>query len=108
HEFNCALKTEFEARAWVELVAEGVAEEVEAEDGAGDGGGGEEHEVRRVEEVQARVVEHRSPAGRGRGNAEAEKRERGFSEDDAGHSDGGLHEHGLDDVGQDVAEEDAQ
>ena len=64
--------------------------------------------MRRVEEVGAGVVEHGSPTGRGRGNAEAEKGERGFGEDDSGHADGGLNQDGLHDVGQNVAEEDAR
>src|ERR1700733_14336544 len=58
--------------------------------------------------MQARVVEHGAPTGCGRRNPETEKRECRFGENDAGHSDSGLHENGLCDVGQDVAEEDAQ
>ena len=56
----------------------------------------------------AGVVEHGSPTGCGGGDAEAEEGQRGFSEDDAGHADGGLNHDGLDDVGEDVAEEDAE
>ena len=63
------LQAEFEAGAGVELVAEGVAKEVEAENGAGDCKRWEEHKVRRVEEMQTRIVDHRSPAGRGRRDA---------------------------------------
>jgi len=51
--------------------------------------------------------EHRSPTGRG---AECRGLETTawLREDDAGHADGGLNHDGLDDVGEDVAEEDAQ
>lgn len=90
------------------MIAQRVAEEIEAEDGAGYGGSGEENEVRRIEEVQAGVVEHGAPTGSGRGNSETEKRECRFSEDHAGHSDSGLHKNGLSDVGQYVAEEDTK
>ena len=90
------------------MVAQGIAEEVEAEDGAGNGDGGEEDEVRGVEEVERASLSMASPTWRGSGDAEAEKRESGFGEDDAGHADGCLDEDRLEDVGQDVAEEDAQ
>ncbi len=56
----------------------------------------------------AGVVEHGAPGGGGGLHAEAEEAERGFGEDGAGHADGGLHEHGLDDVGQDVVEHQAE
>ncbi len=96
------------SQAWVEEVAEGVAEEVEGEDEEHDGEGGEEEEVGGVEEVGAGVVEHGSPAGCGWRDAEAEEAEGGFGEDGSGHADGGLDDEGLDDVGEDVACEEAE
>ena len=102
------LKPHLDAGVGVEVVAESVAEEVEAEDGEGHGEGREEHQMRRVEEVGAGVVEHGAPAWRGGWDAEAEEGERGFGEDDSAHADGGLDEQRLHHVGQDVAEEDAR
>ena len=91
----------------VEVVAEAVADEVEAENAEGYGHGGEEDEVRGLEEVGTGVVEHGSPGGGGRLDAEAEKAEGGFGEHGSCHADGGLDEQGLHNVGEDVAEEQA-
>ncbi len=91
----------------VEVVAKAVAEEVEGEDAEGDGHGREEDEVGGLEEVGAGVVEHGTPGGSGRLHTEAEEAEGGFGEHGGGHSDGCLYEEWLDDVGQDVAEQQA-
>jgi len=53
-----------------------------------------------VEEVGARVVQHGAPAGGGRGNTEPEEAHGGFSKDRARHTDGSLHNDGLNDVGK--------
>src|SRR5208282_5327721 len=87
----------------VEEVAQGVADEVDGEDGEHHGQGREEHEMRRIEKVRAGVVEHGSPAGGWRGDAEAEEAHGGFGENGSGHADSRLHDDGLNDVGQDVA-----
>ena len=55
----------------------------------------------------AGVVEHRSPGGGGGLDAKSEEAQGGFGEDGSCHTDGGLDEKGLDDVGQDVAEQEA-
>ncbi len=94
--------------AGIEEVSEAVANEVEGEDAEGEGGGGEEDEVGGVEEVGASVVEHGSPCGGGRLDAEAEEAEGGFGEYGACHADGGLHEQGLNDVGKNVAEHEVE
>ena len=60
------------------------------------------------EEVGAGVVEHGSPGGGGGLHAEAEEAEGGFGEDGCGHAYGGLHDEGLEDVGEDVAEQEAE
>ena len=64
--------------------------------------------MRRVEQMRAPVVEHGSPACGRRRHAEAEKTHGGFGEDRAGHANRGLHDHGLNNVGQNVAHDDAQ
>lgn len=92
----------------VQVVAEGIADEVEGEDSQHDGEGGEDDHVGRVEEVGAGVVEHGAPACGWSGDAEAEEAESGFSEDGSGHADGALHDQRLQDVGEDVAGEDAK
>ena len=102
------LEADADAGAGVEVVAEGVSDEVEAEDAEHDGDGGEDDQVGGVEEVGAGVVEHGSPACDGGRDAESEEAESGLSQHCAGHADGGLHDERLDDVGQDVAEEDAE
>lgn len=66
-------ETYLEASAGIELVAQGIAEKVKSENGASDGGGREEDEMGRVEEVESSVVEHGSPAWRGGGDAEAKE-----------------------------------
>ena len=105
---GCELESGFNAGAGVEEVTHGVAYEVEGEDGEHDGEGGKEHEVRRVEEVRARVVQHASPTWDRGWDAETQEAHGGFGEDGGGHADGGLHDYGLHDVGQDVAGEDSE
>ena len=62
----------------------------------------------RVEQVRAAVVEHGAPTGRGRWHAESEKAHGGFGEDGSGHADRSLHDHWLNNVRQNVADDDAQ
>src|ERR1700761_1269720 len=104
----CISEAYLDANARIEVITQRIADEVEAEHGEGHGQGREEHEVRRVEEMRTRVVEHRSPAWRGRWDAQAEEAERSLGEDDAAHADGSLHQQRLHHVGQDVTKEDAQ
>src|SRR5580704_1365790 len=59
--------------------------------------------MRRVEQVGATVVEHGSPTRRRRRHAESEKAHGGFGKNGSGHADGGLHNHGLNDVRQNMA-----
>ena len=56
----------------------------------------------------ATVIEHGSPARGGRRNAEAKKTHGRFGEDGAGHADRGLHDYRLNDIGKNVANDDAQ
>src|ERR1035437_6545596 len=62
----------------------------------------------RVEQVGAAVVEHGSDLGGGRRDAESEETHGGFGEDGSGHADRGLDNDRLNDVGQNVADDDAQ
>src|ERR1700722_13410317 len=62
----------------------------------------------RIEEVRAAIVEHRSPAGGRRRDAESEKTHGGFGENGSGHADGGLHDDWLNDVGQNMAHDNAE
>src|SRR5215468_5702926 len=97
------------AEARIEHVAEGVAEHVEAEDGEGDGGTGEDgHPRRALHEGAARAREHGAPGRAGRRDAEAEERERGLGEDDPAQPDGGHDDHGGEQVRHHVAQHDAQ
>ena len=50
------------AGARIEPIAPGVAEQIEGEDGKHDGERGKDHHVGRIEEMTARVIEHRTPA----------------------------------------------
>src|SRR2546427_9835903 len=61
-----------------------------------------------IEQMGTAIVEHGPPAGRGRGDAETKETHGGFGEDSSGHADGGLHDDRLNDVGQNVADNDAQ
>jgi hypothetical protein len=94
--------------AGVEVVAEAVADEVKGEDAECDGSCRKEDEIGRFEEVGAGIVEHGSPRRGGRLHTEAEKAEGGFGEDGTSHADRGLNQHGLDDIGQDVVEHQAE
>jgi hypothetical protein len=94
--------------ARIEVVAERVAEEVEGKNAEHDGYGREDDEVGCVKKERSRVVEHGAPAGGGWRHAEAEEAERSFGEHGSGHADGGLDYEGLQDIGKDVAGEDAQ
>ena len=58
--------------------------------------------------MSAAVVEHRAPARRRRRHTKAEKTHGGLGEDGSGHANGGLHDHRLNDVGQDVADDNTQ
>src|SRR4029077_2216087 len=64
--------------------------------------------MRRVEQVGTAVVEHGSPAGRWRRHAESEEAHRGLGENCSSHADRRLHDHRLDNVGQDVTNNNAQ
>ena len=101
-------KTGFDARAGVEVVAEGVADEVETQYCQHDGERGKQYKVRGVEQVGAAVVEHGSPTGGGGRDAESEKTHGGLGEDGSGHADRGLNDDRLNDVGKNVADDDAQ
>ncbi len=58
------------AGAGVELVAPGIAQEIEGEHGDHDGERGKGDHVRGVKEVAVGVVEHGAPTGDGREDAE--------------------------------------
>src|SRR5690348_17600696 len=64
--------------------------------------------MRGVEEVGAGVVEHGAPTGGRRRNAEAKEAHGGFGENGSSHADGSLDDDRLNDVGEDVAAEDAE
>src|SRR6202049_57681 len=61
-----------------------------------------------IEKRGAAVVEHRAPTGRGWRNSQSEKAHSCFGEDCPGHADGRLHDHGLNNIGQNVADDAAQ
>src|SRR5229473_3720997 len=96
---------EIGARARVEPVAPGIAEEIESKDGGHDGQGRENNQVRRVKQMAARVIQHSAPTGNRSEDSDAEKAQRGFGEDHAGHSDGGLNQDRLENIGQEMAQQ---
>src|SRR5450432_3307651 len=53
------------------------------------------------------VIEHRSPTRGRRWHAESEKAHGGFGENRSRHADRGLHDYGLNNVGKNVADDDA-
>src|ERR1700686_1704507 len=61
-----------------------------------------------IEQVSPTVVEHGAPTGGRRRDAESEKTHGCFGEDGACHADGGLDHDRLNNVGQNVADHDAQ
>src|SRR5271157_4067371 len=64
--------------------------------------------MRGVEEVSAAIVEHGAPTCGWRRHAESEKAHSGFGENGSCHADRCLHDHGLNNVGENVTEDDAQ
>src|SRR5205807_6671397 len=97
------LQTHFDSGTRVEIVAQRVADEIEGEHGEHHGDSRKEHEMRRVEQVRAGVVEHGAPACGWWRHAEAQKAHGRFGKDGAGHADRGLHDDRLNDVGENVS-----
>src|SRR5258708_39575 len=64
--------------------------------------------MRRIEEMGAAVVEHSSPTRGRRRYAEAKEAHGRFGQDGSGHADRGLYDHGLNNVWQNVADDDAK
>ena len=87
------------------MVAQPVAEEVKAQNTTCNGRRREENQVRRVKQTQTRIVEHRSPTRCRRRDSEPEKGERCFSKNYSCHADSCLHQNGLHDARQNVADE---
>src|SRR3989338_7243165 len=94
------------AQAGVQRVAEPVAEEVEADHHDHDGEPGDRGDVGGDDEVTPGVGEHGAPLGRGRLDAEAEKREAGGREEHRRHAERRLDDDGGQTVGQEVTTED--
>ena len=61
-----------------------------------------------VEQMGPAIVEHGSPTRGGGRHAQAEEAHGGFGEDGSSHADRGLDDHGLNNVRQNVADDDAQ
>src|SRR5215468_3581963 len=93
---------------WVEIVAQGVADEVETQYREHDCECREKNKVWRIEQMRAGVVEHRSPTGGRRRHTEPKKAHGRFGEDGPRHADCGLHDDRLNDVGKDVTHDDAK
>src|SRR5437868_4877464 len=74
------LESGFKARTRIEIVAQRVPNEIEAEDGQHHRERGKEHEVRRVEQVRAGVIEHRPPTCCRRRNTQSEETHSGFGQ----------------------------
>src|SRR3954463_4433679 len=77
-------------RARIQSVAEGVAEEIEPEDGRPDGEPGKDRRPRRVAKLTevASIGDHCTPTGRRRLHAEAKKGQGRFGDDRAGDAEG--------------------
>src|ERR1700680_3227059 len=103
-----SLQASFDLRAAVEVIAHRVYDDVEAQNRQQHGQRGKQDEMRSVEQVGAAIVEHGSPTGGRRRDAESEKTHGGFGENGSGHADRSLHHNGLNNVRQNVADDDAQ
>src|SRR6267154_3466506 len=64
--------------------------------------------MRRVEQMGTAVIQHGSPACRGRRDAESQKAHGSFSENRSCHADRGLDDHWLNNIRQNVADDDAK
>src|SRR5690348_11167525 len=72
------LEADGDAGARIEVIAKSVAQKVEAEDAEHHRDGGEDNQMRRLEQERACVVQHASPAGGRRRHAESKEAEGGF------------------------------
>src|SRR5580704_568474 len=102
------LEAGFDAGARIEVIAQGVADKVERQYCEHHGERWKQDEMGRVEQMGAAVVQHGSPTGCGWRHAESEKTHGGFGEDGSSHADCGLDDHGLNDVRENVADDDAE
>src|SRR5579864_5006430 len=102
------LEPSFDSGARIEIIAQSVTNKVETENRQHHGNCGKQDEVRSLEKIHAAVVEHGSPACGGRRNTEPEETHGGFGEDGAGHANRRLHDYWLNDIGKNVAYDDAQ
>src|SRR4026208_1555852 len=73
-------------------VAEGIVQEVDAEDGEEEGGAGEEGDPGGGDEEGLALGEHAAPGDRGGRGAQAEEGEAGFGDHVAADADGGGHD----------------
>src|SRR5215471_19227891 len=102
------LQAGFNAGTGIEVIPESVANEIKAQHRQHHRKCREQNKMWGVEEMGTAIVEHGTPACGRRRYAEAEKAHGGFGKDCACHSDGGLHNHWLNDIWQDVAHDNAQ
>ena len=92
----------------VDGIAEAIAEEVERQEGEAEEERGEEQQLGGDFHAVGAFLDEGTPGGIGSFHAEADEGEGGFREHDAGHSQGGVYHHGTQQIGGNVAEEDAQ
>src|SRR6476620_3737482 len=90
----------------VEGIAQTIANEIEAEDGQGNGETGEDAEVRGGRDVALGVAQHATPFGRGRLSSKAEKAEGCYQEDGIANTDRRLDDERCQDVREDVSDHD--
>src|SRR5450432_179764 len=102
------LQSNFDPGPGIEQIAESIADEIERQHRQHNRSGREQDQMRRVQEMNSGVVEHRAPARRRRRYAEAEETHGSLRQNCAGNADGTLHNDWLHDVGEDVAENDSQ
>src|SRR5215211_7596089 len=93
--------------AWIEDVAQTVAEEVKGEDGDKQGDAGCQAEPRFVSQVACAVADHLPPGRSRRLNAEADEAEARLQADRRGGPEAGQHHELSCYVGEDVDAEDA-
>src|SRR3954453_7729850 len=93
------------ARPRIEIITQRITDKVKRQNSKHHRHRREQNQVWGVEQMRTPVVEHSPPTCGWRRYTESEKAHRRFGENRSGHTDCGLHDHGLNHVRKDVSAE---
>ena len=102
------LQSSFNARPGVEQISQSIPNEIKRQHCQHHGSGRKQYQVWRFKQVSALIVKHCPPTGRRRRYAQSKKTHGRFCQDRAGHPNRSLHDHGLNNIRQNVPHDDPQ